>query len=253
MHSTKLPSLRVVPPRTKHVPALEHKGKKAKNKIIPQAFYQASAFMAKSKGHVSPPASERGNYPFPVREQQMIANYGGAFCRSWILSVGRRRRFNFLAAAHLLLSFFPQWSFVACFFSIHTSLLRGSASFFFFFWASEGVFMCPALTYLFIVLHFLTVIFFFFLLWPFPRLYIVQVISLSASVFFTFQRKQWMEENYHNYSYNWAVFVASAASVALFFHQPKMVSLYGFFIFPDTGLCWGPGAWMRCRMNRANH
>lgn len=35
--------------------------------------------MAKSKGHVSPPASERGNYPFPVREQQMIANYGGAF------------------------------------------------------------------------------------------------------------------------------------------------------------------------------
>lgn len=61
---------------TKH--ALEHKGK-AKNKIIPQAFYQASAFMAKSKGHVSPPASERGNYPFPVTEQQMIANYGGAF------------------------------------------------------------------------------------------------------------------------------------------------------------------------------
>lgn len=35
--------------------------------------------MAKSKGHVSPPASERGNYPFPVRQQQMIANYGGAF------------------------------------------------------------------------------------------------------------------------------------------------------------------------------
>ncbi len=35
--------------------------------------------MAKSKGHVSPPASERGNYPFPVREQQMIASDGGAF------------------------------------------------------------------------------------------------------------------------------------------------------------------------------
>lgn len=35
--------------------------------------------MAKSKGHVSPHASERGNYPFPVREQQMIAKYGGAF------------------------------------------------------------------------------------------------------------------------------------------------------------------------------
>lgn len=128
LHKTAISASR--PPRTKHVPALEHKGKKAKNKIIPQAFYQASAFMAKSKGHVSPPASERGNYPFPVREQQMIANYGGAFCRSWILSVGRRRRFNFLAAACLLLSFFPQWSFVACFFSIHTSLLRGSASFF---------------------------------------------------------------------------------------------------------------------------
>lgn len=62
--------------RTKHV--LEHKGK-AKNKIIPRAFHQASAFMAKSKGHVSPPASERGNYPFPVREQQMIASDGGAF------------------------------------------------------------------------------------------------------------------------------------------------------------------------------
>ena len=55
--------------------ALEHKGAK----IIPQAFCQAREFMAKSKGHVSPPASERGNYPFPVREQQMIANYGGAF------------------------------------------------------------------------------------------------------------------------------------------------------------------------------
>ena len=42
--------------------------------MIPQAFYQAPAFMAKSKGHVGPSASERGNYPFPVREQQMIAN-----------------------------------------------------------------------------------------------------------------------------------------------------------------------------------
>lgn len=33
--------------------------------------------MAKSKGHVSPAASERGNYPFPVREQQMIAEHAG--------------------------------------------------------------------------------------------------------------------------------------------------------------------------------
>lgn len=47
--------------------------------MIPQAFYQASAFTAKSKGHVVSPASERGNYPFPVREQQMIANYGVHF------------------------------------------------------------------------------------------------------------------------------------------------------------------------------
>lgn len=62
-------------------------------------------FMAKSKGHASPPASERGNYPFPVREQQMIASDGGAFSEA---EMGRRRRFNFLAAAYLLLSrFFP--------------------------------------------------------------------------------------------------------------------------------------------------
>lgn len=88
--------------------------------------------------------------------------------------------------------------------------------------------MCPTLTYLFIVLHFLTFILFFFLLWPFHRLYIVRVISLSASVFFTFQRKEWMEGNYHNYSYNWAVFVASAASVAPFFHQPKWFHYMGF-------------------------
>lgn len=61
--------------------------------------------MAKSKGHASPPASERGNYPFPVREQQMIASYGGAFSEA---EIGRGRRFNFLAAAYLLLScFFP--------------------------------------------------------------------------------------------------------------------------------------------------
>lgn len=44
--------------------------------------------MAKSKGHVSPPASERGNYPFPVREQQMIANYGGAFSGAEICQGG---------------------------------------------------------------------------------------------------------------------------------------------------------------------
>ena len=57
----------------------EHKGKGKRKKIIPQAFYQASAFMAKSKGHVSLPGSERGNYPFPVRGQQIIANYWGTF------------------------------------------------------------------------------------------------------------------------------------------------------------------------------
>lgn len=47
--------------------------------MIPQTFDQAPAFMAKSKGHVSPPASKRGNYPFPVTEQQTIANCWGAF------------------------------------------------------------------------------------------------------------------------------------------------------------------------------
>ena len=61
---------------TKHVP--EHK-EKAKHKIIPPAFDQAPAFMAESKGHVSAAASNRGNYPLPVTEQQMIANYWGAF------------------------------------------------------------------------------------------------------------------------------------------------------------------------------
>lgn len=68
-------------PGTKHT--LQHKGK-AKKKIIPLAFYQACAFMAKSKGHVSPAASQRGNYPFPVREQQMMANDGGVFSRAEI-------------------------------------------------------------------------------------------------------------------------------------------------------------------------
>lgn len=53
--------------------------------------------------------------------------------------------------------------------------------------ASEGVFTWPTLTYLFIVPHFLTVIFFLFFL-PFHTLYMVQVISLSASLFFTFQK-----------------------------------------------------------------
>lgn len=76
MHST-IPSS-PSPPELKR-PRLWNIKEKAKNKIIPQAFYQASAFTAKSKGHVSPPASHRGNYPCPVREQQMIAEYGVHF------------------------------------------------------------------------------------------------------------------------------------------------------------------------------
>lgn len=89
--------------------------------------------MAKSKGHVSPPASERGNYPFPVREQQMIANYGGAFSGAeicqlegegglifWQLYIHFYHVFFFFSTGHLLHVFL----FVACF-SIHMRLHGG--------------------------------------------------------------------------------------------------------------------------------
>lgn len=145
MHSTILPSPKFS--WTKH--ALEHKGK-AKKKIIPQAFYQASAFMAKSKGHVSPPASERGNYPFPVREQQMIANYGGAFSGAEICQLEGEGGLIFWQLHIYFYHAFFNGHLLHVFF-LFTAQGR----------ASEGVFMCPALTYLFIVLHFLTVIFFF--------------------------------------------------------------------------------------------
>lgn len=157
MHSTKLPS--PSSSRTKHILHSNIK-EKAKNKIIPQAFHQASAFMAKSKGHVSPPASERGNYPFPVREQQMIANYGGAFSGAEICHLEGEGALIFwqlyiyfyhvFFTGHLLHAFPPP-----PFTRAHTEVL------FLCLRASEGVFMCPTLTYLFIVLHFLTVIFFF--------------------------------------------------------------------------------------------
>lgn len=95
---------------------------KPKNKIIPQAFYQASAFMAKSKGHVSPPASERGNYPFPVREQQMIANYGGAFSEAEICQKeGEGGLIFWQLHIYFYHVFFPHWSFVAFFFALHMS------------------------------------------------------------------------------------------------------------------------------------
>lgn len=161
--------------------------------------------MAKSKGHVSPPASERGNYPFPVREQQMIAEYGGGgggwgwrcIFRPWNLSLGKGgRSFNFLAAVYLLLSCFSRWSFVAhvppptpspCP-SIHRSA-RGVAVFMpASFWGCIYVpyinipIYSPTLSYS----HLFSFFPFFFQLWPFHRLYIVQVISLSASVFFFF-------------------------------------------------------------------
>lgn len=148
--------------------------------------------MAKSKGHVSPPASERGNYPFPVREQQMIANYGGAFSGAEICQKeGEGGLIFWQLHIYFYHVFFPPLV-ICCFFFCSSHELAQCRAVCLCLRASEGVFMCPALTYLFIVLHFLTVIF-FFLLWPFHRLYIVQVISLSASVFFTFQRRQWME------------------------------------------------------------
>lgn len=110
MHSTKPPS--PSSSRTKHVPHSNIK-EKAKNKIIPQAFHQASAFMAKSKGHVSPPASERGNYPFPVREQQMIASYGGAFSGAEICHLEGEGALIFWQLYIYFYHVFFHWSFVA--------------------------------------------------------------------------------------------------------------------------------------------
>lgn len=75
--------------------------------------------MGKSKGHVSPPASERGNYPFPVREQQMIANYGGAFSGAEICQLeGEGGLIFWQLHIYFYHAFFFQWSFVTCFFSI---------------------------------------------------------------------------------------------------------------------------------------
>lgn len=119
---------------------------KHKNKIIPQAFHQASAFMAKSKGHVSLAASERDNYPFPVREQQMIANYGGRIFRSWNSSIGRRRRFNFFGSCTSTFFFFVV---ICCL----PPLLHPFSLFLWTQWhavclclrASEGVFMWPCI------------------------------------------------------------------------------------------------------------
>lgn len=73
--------------------------------------------MAKSKGHVSPSASERGNYPFPVREQQMIANYGGAFSGAEICHLEGEGGLIFwqLYIYFYHVPFF-HWSFVARFF-----------------------------------------------------------------------------------------------------------------------------------------
>lgn len=94
---------------------------------------------------------------------------------------------------------------------------------------------------------------FFFVVTISQIIYCPSNFPFSICVFLPFRESSEWRENYHNYSYNWAVFVASAASVAPFFPSAKMVSLYGFFIFYDTGLCWESGVWMRCRMNRANH
>lgn len=118
--------------------------------------------MAKSKGHVSPPASERGNYPFPVREQQMIANYGGAFSGAEICQKeGEGGLIFWQLHIYFYHVFFPPLV-ICCFFFCSSHELAQCRAVCLCLRASEGVFMCPALTYLFIVLHFLTVIFFFF-------------------------------------------------------------------------------------------
>lgn len=85
--------------------------------------------MAKSKGHVSPPASERGNYPFPVREQQMIANYGGAFSGAEICQLEGEGALIFWQLHSYLYHVFCQWSFVACVFLYSHELAQGSAVF----------------------------------------------------------------------------------------------------------------------------
>lgn len=93
--------------------------------------------MAKSKGHVSPPASERGNYPFPVREQQMIANYGGAFSGAEICQLEGGGLIFWQLHTYFyhdfFLFFFFQWSFVACFFLYSHELAQGYSAVFFFF------------------------------------------------------------------------------------------------------------------------
>lgn len=74
MHSTILPS-----PTSPEQNMLLNIKERQRTKLFLKPSIKLLPFMAKSKGHASPPASERGNYPLPVREQQMIANYGGAF------------------------------------------------------------------------------------------------------------------------------------------------------------------------------
>lgn len=80
----------------------------------------------------------------------------GCIFWSWNLSVARRRGFNFLfSTGHFFFFFFFFSTLALC---LSRERCCGS---FYACEVSEGVFMCPTLTYLFIVLHFLTFIFFF--------------------------------------------------------------------------------------------
>lgn len=96
--------------------------------------------MAKSKGHVSPPASERGNYPFPVREQQMIANYGGAFSGAEICQLEGEGGLIFW---QLHIYFYHVFSMVIFLHvSIHMSLHKAVLFFFFYVCELLRVYLC---------------------------------------------------------------------------------------------------------------
>lgn len=150
----------------------------------------------------------------------------GCIFRSWHLSVGRRRGFNFLAAVYLLLSSF--FSLVICcifFFPIHMSFAQKvELALFLWLWGCIDVpcinipIYCPSLSYshLFSVVTISQII------------YCPSNFPFSICVFLPFRESSEWRENYHNYSYNWAVFVASAASVDPFFHQPKWFHYMGF-------------------------
>lgn len=98
-----------------------------------------SAFMAVSKGHVSLWFSLRGNYPFPVTEQQMIANYRGTFAVVTFINCRKKIQFNCATQLHMgfwafLLFSLPRYS------SLHIYFLNFFSGYFFPFFVSSSIF-----------------------------------------------------------------------------------------------------------------